>query len=238
MIDKTTSISALFGLALGVIAMIAGNAKGAIAPAHPVVVELFTSQGCSSCPPADAFAEILAKENGIIVITRPVTYWDRLGWKDTLAREANTKLQRTYAAHVDAGAGVYTPQMIVQGRFGAVGSDRVTVRTLIAKATKLAGPAIVVRDGYVRISGEKGVGDVTLVALKSQVVVRIGRGENSNRAVRYSNVVVAETKVGRWTGGTHSFALPSSTLKVAGADRYAILVQTPAGGPILAGVYL
>ena len=83
---------------------------------HPVLLELFTSQGCSSCPPADRLAERLTKEPGLLVISRPVTYWDRLGWKDTLAREENTQLQRAYAARGLAGEnGVFTPQIVIDG---------------------------------------------------------------------------------------------------------------------------
>ena len=98
----------------------------------PVAVELFTSQGCSSCPPADALIEKLAKEPNIIAITRPVTYWDNMGWKDTLGREANTALQRSYAARGGEGSGVYTPQAMVQGEAAAVGSSEAKLRRLCA----------------------------------------------------------------------------------------------------------
>ena len=238
MIDRTSALSLLAGLVLGAIVLAAVSAQGAGAPARPVVVELFTSQGCSSCPPADAFVETLAREDGVVALTRPVTYWDQLGWKDTLARQGNTQLQRAYATRGGEGAGVYTPQIMVQGRYGAVGSDRVTTRGLIAKAARMIGPAIAVRDGFVAVAGSKGTGDVMLIALKSSVTVRIGRGENSNRTVRYSNVVVGETRIGRWTGATQSFAIPVSAIKVAGADRYAIIVQSPGYGPVLAGRFL
>ena len=105
---------------------------------QPVLVELFTSQGCSSCPPADRFASTLARDSDLVVIARPVTYWDRLGWKDTLAREANTDLQRDYSRRGLAGRnGVYTPQMVVDGVLGAVGSRERDVRQQIALAREV-----------------------------------------------------------------------------------------------------
>ena len=101
--------------ALLLTAGVAVIAQPAPPPVTPVAVELFTSQGCSSCPPADALLEALAKQPNIIAITRPVTYWDKLGWKDTLGRPENTRLQTAYAAKGKEGSGVYTPQTVVQG---------------------------------------------------------------------------------------------------------------------------
>ena len=134
----------LFGLVTlgiaGAASVSAASGPPAAPAATPVAVELFTSQGCSSCPPADALLEALAKQPNIVAITRPVTYWDRLGWKDTLAREANTRLQGAYAAKGNAGSGVYTPQAVVQGGDGAVGSDRGGLMRLIAAEKARPGP--------------------------------------------------------------------------------------------------
>lgn len=208
-----------------------------VAPqSHPVAVELFTSQGCSSCPPADAFAEELAKNPDVVVITRPVTYWDRLGWKDTLARESNTQLQRAYAAKGGEGAGVYTPQTMVQGRFGAVGSDRALIQRQIAKARREIKAAIAVRPGVIAVAGEGAPADVKLVSLKSQITVRIGNGENGGRVIRYSNVLVAEQSLGRWQGGAQTYVLPAT--RVAGADKMVVILQAPGSGAILAAHYL
>lgn len=241
--NKTIALSLV---ALGVAAAgfaLAGQqpAKPVYGPAggaQPVVVELFTSQGCSSCPPADVFLEKLAREPGVIAIARPVTYWDRLGWKDTLARQANTDLQRAYAEKGLGGAGVYTPQIVVQGGDGAVGSSQGEVRTLIARAKARPGPQISVGDGGFTISGGKGSGTVTLVAVKSTTNVSIGNGENGGRQIRYSNVVKAERPLGRWGGGTQKFAITPDLLKTPGADRYAVIVQSGQAGPILAGSWL
>lgn len=227
-------------LILGALALL--GAAASPRPAHPVAVELFTSQGCSSCPPADVVLGKLAAESGVVAITRPVTYWDRLGWKDTLAVPANTALQRDYAMQRLPGAGVYTPGIVVQGRAGAVGSRETQVRALIKQAAGLAEPSLSIaaeRGGGRRVTlGGTGSGEVVIVALRRAVDVVIGRGENGGRKVRYANVLVGETRVGKWRGGAASVAVPAAALEVAGADRYALLVRQPGGGPILAARYL
>ena len=113
---------------------------------NPVVIELFTSQGCSSCPPADMLASRLAKDDTLLVISRPVTYWDRLGWKDTLARPQNTALQRAYASKGNEGSGVYTPQIVVNGGDGAVGSREGDIRSIVRRA-RVVGPEITGHQG-------------------------------------------------------------------------------------------
>jgi hypothetical protein len=205
------------------------------AQVQPVVVELFTSQGCSSCPPADAFMEQLAAEPDVVAITRPVTYWDRLGWKDSLAREENTALQRAYAERGGEGAGVYTPQIMVQGQLGAVGSNRALVRTQITRARKALSVAVAIRPSVIAVAGQGAPAEVKLIGLKTSRIVRIGSGENGGRVVRYSNIAVGEKQIGKWLGGAKSFALPQ--LSIPGADRYAVIVQS-GSGPILAGRYL
>lgn len=210
----------------------------------PVAVELFTSQGCSSCPPADALIEKLAKEPNTVVLTRPVTYWDALGWKDTLGREANTVLQRSYAARGGEGSGVYTPQAMVQGQAAAVGSSEGKLRRLIAAEKQKPGPAIAARmtpDGGRQIMIDqdgRANATVLVVALKSEAVVRIGAGENGGRTVRYTNVVVDETEVGRWSGGSATITVPGRIMKRAGADRYALLLREGAAGRIVAARYI
>lgn len=208
--------------------------------AAPVVLELFTSQGCSSCPPADALLARLATVPNLVAITRPVTYWDNLGWKDTLARSGNTALQRAYAARGGVGAGVYTPQIMVQGTYGVVGSNEGAVRGYLAQAQSRIGPAIWVTrkaDGAltITIDGHAGPGDrVTVLALRSSVAVRIGRGENGGNQVHYTNVVVGEHVVGDWSSDHATFTVAARLLREGGADRAAVLVQQGASGPILA----
>jgi len=212
-------------------------------PNNPVVIELFTSQGCSSCPPADLLASRLAKDDSLLVITRPVTYWDRLGWKDTLAREDNTRLQRAYADKGHEGSGVYTPQIVVNGGGGAVGSREGDIRSLVRRADR-TGPSITASTDaegqvIVSISGKSDyMASVSLIALSSSETVRIGRGENGGRVMHYVNVVKDERKLGSWLGKPMTFALALESLSVRGADRYAILIQRPGAGPIVAAKLL
>lgn len=212
-----------------------------LSAAGPVVAELFTSQGCSSCPPADAVATRLARDPAVLVISRPVTYWDRLGWKDSLGREDNTRLQRQYGDRAFAGANIYTPQLVVDGRVQAVGSQEAKVRSLLATAAAARGKAgLSVRIAADRtgkqvvLDGPKGQqAELVLVALASGRTVDIGAGENGGRKVHYTNVVLAERALGRWSGGALSVTLAPDMLRQAGADRYAVLVRMGPGGPVI-----
>jgi hypothetical protein len=209
--------------------------------AGPVVAELFTSQGCSSCPPADVVAARLARDPGVLVISRPVTYWDRLGWKDSLGREENTRLQRQYGDRAFAGANIYTPQLVVDGRAQAVGSQEAKVRGLLATAAaarRKAGLSVrIAADGTgkrVLIDGPKDQqAELVLVALASGRTVSIGAGENGGRKVHYTNVVLAERALGRWSGGALRVPITLDLLRVTGADRHAVLVRKGPGGPVI-----
>jgi hypothetical protein len=212
---------------------------------EPVLLELSTSQGCSSCPLADALAEKLAARPGLVVIARPVTYWDRLGWKDTLAREANTTLQQDYARRGLAGRnGVYTPQLVVARAYGAVGSRADAVDAGIRQyrgasdATIRTAPAA--GGGYaVNLSGsDKGGAELVLLAVTRKVEVGIGSGENGGRRIAYANVLRSERKLGDWAAGKAQLAVAARDLKVRGADRYALVLRQPGGGPVLAARWL
>ena len=202
----------------------------------PVVLELFTSQGCSSCPPADAFAEELAKRSDLVVLTRSVTYWDRLGWKDSLGRQSNTDLQNAYARRGGEGSGVYTPQIMVQGSLGAVGSDRSKITDQVRRAKASQSAAIVAKGKIAGVSGTGGPAQLSIVTFRPEVVVRIGSGENGGRTIRYTNVVVSEQVIGTWSGKTEAFTLPN-TLPAAGLKQ-ALILQKEGAGVILAGTYL
>ena len=225
-----------------------GNAPAppiAAASGAPVLVELFTSQGCSSCPPADKLAETLSRQPGLVVISRPVTYWDRLGWKDTLAQESNTALQQNYARRGLAGYnGVYTPQLVVNGSFGEVGS---LAEKVSAGIKRYGGKS----DAAIRVAKAKGPGfavdlsgagkapaELVLMAVTARVDVVIGSGENGGRHVTYANVLRAERKLLDVTGGAASGAIAPDQLKVGGADRYALVLRRPGGGAVLAARWL
>lgn len=232
--------AASFGLSQGAPYAAPAKASAVAVAGEPVLLELFTSQGCSSCPPADALAEKLSLNPGLVVISRNVTYWDRLGWKDTLGKESNTALQQDYARRGLAGRnGVYTPQLVVNGRYGLVGSHGSEVAPSVKQYGK-SDPAIRVTPGagggYVVALSGTGVGksELVLVAVTRKVAVGIGSGENGGRTVTYPNVLRAERKVADWSGGKTNVTLAASELKVPGADRYALVLRQPGGGKVLA----
>lgn len=220
----------------------AAQARAAVAQPgnlRPVLVELFTSQGCSSCPPADEFLGRLSHEPGIVAISRPVTTWDRFGWRDTLARPENTQLQEHYAArHHEDG---YTPQAVVQGRVMLVGGREGAVHRAIDEYRAAAGapPRLRWEHGALLLDGAAArPAEIRLLALRGRVSVPIGRGENGGRTVDYVNVVVGETPLGNWRGGPLRLPIPAARLHVPGADRYAVIVQEPGAGQVITASYL
>lgn len=237
----TKRVSAVLAAVACVVAIGATQAQPA---GHPVAVELFTSQGCSSCPPADAVMGRLAGDARVVAITRPVTYWDRLGWKDTLAKPANTALQQGYTRRAIAGAGNYTPQAVVQGTSGLVGSRGPDLLKLVIQASARPEARIVVgksADGgrVIRLAGKaSAAASVTHVALKSTTTVRIGDGENGGRSVTYTNALIGERQIGAWKGGAAEFRIDPAAMRVPGADRHAVIVRAGAAGPILAARYI
>ena len=232
-------IAFAFGALITVSDTSARPPAGGSSASEPVLVELFTSQGCSSCPPADQFANMLSRHSELVVISRPVTYWDRLGWKDTLALPANTDLQRAYARKGLAGRnGVYTPQIVVSGRYGAVGSRQNAVHAMIGRAASLQKAAIRTKrlaNGSIAV-GIAGVStgraQLSLMAVKANAPVAIARGENSGRTIAYTNALRSERVLGQWSGGKHGVIVEPAALKVRGADRYALVLRAidPRGG--------
>jgi hypothetical protein len=226
---------------------VAGSAGSAPPPAvapHPVAVELFTSQGCAACPAADALLVRLSADPNVVAISRPVTYWDNQGWKDTLARPANTALQQAYTRRSIPGGGNYTPESVVQGRVGVIGGNEQKLRGTIAAVMRTVEPGIAITPlpgggRVVALSGKPAkAARVSVVALRQRAVVEVRSGENGGRTLRYANVLIGERKVGSWAGGKASIAVPADAMKVQGADRYAVLVREGVSGPILAVRYL
>jgi hypothetical protein len=196
------------------------------------VIELFTSQGCSSCPPADKLLGELAADSSLVAISVPIDYWDYLGWKDTLADPHNTVRQKAYA-HARGDGQVYTPQVVVNGSLHALGSDKLAIERAIAESRKNGGkPVLPVTlaptDGQLVVAVADGAetrAEVWLCGLMKAVTIAIGRGENKGRTITYHNVVRRWVKLGDWTGKAHSWTVPMQTLKGAGIDEAAILVQ-------------
>ena len=203
------------------------------------VLELFTSQGCSSCPPADRLAAEMARDDKAFVLTLPVDYWDYLGWKDTLANPANSARQRAYAM-ARGDRKVFTPQMIVNGREVAVGGDKAAVDGAISRAVQSGGLAVPVKlkvtDGRLEVTVEAGQNrppahaEVWAFAIRRSMSVVIARGENAGRTVAYPNVVRHMTRLGAWDGQSVRFEIAADEVLTPEADGVAVLVQSGSGG--------
>lgn len=201
---------------------------------HPLtVVELFQSEGCSDCPPAEANLNAIAGRPDILALSFEVTYWDQLGWKDRYASPAFTARQWEYA-RVWRNASVWTPQMVINGRYALVGSNRSQVDNAIAHTPALNAAINVSHTGRnVTVSGAKIGGDATveLVSYDPRVINQpVRAGENAGATLPHKNIVTGLTKLGTFTGGSVHFAIPAASAKTA----QAILVQQGAGGPIVA----
>jgi hypothetical protein len=213
------------------LAAITGAAR-AQAPAPLQVVELFTSQGCSSCPPANASLATLSTRPDILALSFGVTYWDQLGWKDTFAQPRFTDRQWAYA-HGLKHANVYTPQVVVNGRLDVIGQTPGEIEGAIRKAPLAAGgPTLTVQAGTVSVAGAASKSaDVWLVRYDPNVVqVPIRRGENGGKTLPHKNVVKELTRLGQWNGGAKSWQIPAGPANL----KTAFLLQAGPGGPILA----
>ena len=209
------------------------NAALANDASHPTVVELYQSQGCSSCPPAIANINAIAARPDVLALTFAVTYWDQLGWKDTFARPEFTRRQWDFA-HGQGRGGVATPQTIINGRVITNGGDRGQLITAIRAADRgAAGPAIRASAGKVTVGGGSALRPATIWLVRYDpraIDVPIRAGENGGRTITHRNVVRSLTKLGEWTGGATTVAAPGGQP----ALRSAILVQSGTGGPIIA----
>jgi hypothetical protein len=177
----------------------------ALAAERPVVVELFTSQGCSSCPPANAYLNELAKDRrDVLPLAFHVTYWDRLGWKDPFSLEAATDRQDRYGHRF--GDGSYTPEIVIDGASSHVGSDRGEVGPAIEQARQkndTAATVSVAKDGeslVIDVGSGQGRGKVLLVGFDHDHQTAIHRGENNGRTLQESNVVRSIRAIGDWQG--------------------------------------
>ena len=230
---------ALFLALVGGAAMLMPD-KARTAPADPnrlVVVELYTSQGCSSCPPAEANVTALSDRPNVLALSFAVTYWDQLGWKDTFARPAFTERQKSYAWALKHSS-VFTPQVIVDGRADTVGINRGEIEGLIARESLAGGPSLSASSDTITVgagSPPRPGADVWLVRYDPRVQqVPIGRGENGGRTLPEKNVVRTLQKLGRWSGAHQTYPLPAAQAGL----KSAVLVQGSSGGPILSALRL
>jgi hypothetical protein len=203
--------------------------------ARPAVVELYTSQGCSSCPPADALLGELARRPQVLALAFHVDYWDDLGWHDRFDLPAAAQRQSQYARHL-ALSSVYTPQMIIDGRSDVLGSDRQRVAQLLS-APRMGVPVHIVMQGddlAVKVDAAAGAPAcaVVLVAYLSEASTAIGRGENAGRTLREFNIVRSFATLGAWQGDAAEWHVKLRSLP-ADASHVAALLQQPGPGAIV-----
>lgn len=203
---------------------------------RPVVLELFQSQGCSSCPPANANLNAIADRPDVLALSFGVTYWDQLGWKDTFAKPAYTDRQKAYARGLGAQLG--TPQMVVEGREDLIGTNARELDAVLRRARPAMDATVAIARGRVEIGAgqaPKAGADVWLVRYDPRVrQVAIQRGENNGKTLPHRDVVRELTRLGGWNGAPVAF----NTSPADPALRTAVLVQARNGGPILAAARL
>jgi hypothetical protein len=208
------------------------------APGPPVIVELFTSQGCSSCPPADALLGELANQRNVIALGFHVDYWDDIGWRDRYSMPEATERQRGYVAALRLSS-AFTPQVVIDGLHSFVGSDRQRIAAAIAaapgkipiEATVAAGELVIVLPA----SSDAYRYDVNLVAYFPQATTQVGRGENSGRTLTDFNIVRQVRRVGTWNGKMNTFRVPLNSFP-SDATRVAVLIQQSSQGAIAGAV--
>lgn len=238
----SAAIGALFlggiGLASVVHPVAAEKQRGAVgaggvtssADDRLVVVELFQSQGCSSCPPATANLNALAGNPHVLALSYGVTYWDQLGWKDTFASPQFTARQWDYARRHGRDR-VWTPQVYVGGQRDIVGANRAQLDQLIAR-TSIKGPAVTIAAGQVRVASARAARPaiVWMVRYDPRTIdVPIRAGENGGRTLPHRNIVRELVQIGSWSGAAASFALPARR----DPYRVAVIVQDGKGGAII-----
>ena len=242
-----TKLSALGCVALAVsigLGLAPTHAQAEAASGQLSVVELYTSQGCSRCPPADRLLTKLSERPDLIALSFPVTYWDYLGWKDTLARPENAERQRTYASFLHNGQ-VYTPEVIVNGLKECVGSDPAAIdaalkatapivrKEAVPLSVRLDGERLLVETGAAPPDSKYKTGKVWIATVRRSAPVTIAAGENAGRVVIYTNVVRGIAEAGRWEGAPASYAVPLSQISKDG-DMFVVLLQMDPLGPIVA----
>lgn len=237
------------GVALVCTLVLLSPAEAAAKSSRAVVVELFTSQGCSSCPPADKFLGELKSRDDVIALTLPVDYWDYLGWKDTFASPTNSKRQQAYAGR-RRDHQVFTPQMVLNGRISTIGSMRAKVERAIAKerndmarqwvpVSLTSGEDTIVVSAGVRPDKLKTrKASLWLLLTNNKQTVSIGRGENRNKTVTYHNVVRQMVPIGTWTGEAITIKLSKRDLMIDSYDACTVLLQADGSGPVIGAAHL
>ena len=240
-----TARNCILVIAVPVLASVAWVMTPASAEAGEVtgVVELFTSQGCSSCPPADAELARLAEQGDILALSYHVDYWNYLGWTDTLSSRANTERQYGYAATLKRN-NVYTPQAVINGQDHVNGAEGAEIDAMLQKLAStgsglsVAVSAEMVADGLrIAVGQGEGKADIVVVYFDDVTTVKITRGENAGRSITYRHSVQDVGTVGMWNGEAVTLNLPASVVSAHPGRGCAILLQQVgkdgAPGPIL-----
>jgi hypothetical protein len=241
-------LSASAAAALAVIAFAGPGLAEPATQAPKAVLELFTSQGCSSCPPADALLAELGKRPGFITLSYSVDYWNYLGWRDTLSSAANSNRQRDYA-NMRGDGRVYTPQVVVDGVMHVNGSNEAAIEMAMRNATKrlkdvrvplnmhAEGDTLVIGIGAAPEKSDKRSATIWLAIAKDEATVSITRGENRGKTLSYYHPVKELTPIGMWQGEAMTLRLPLKDLKTMGGDYLVALVQVENAGPILGAAH-
>jgi hypothetical protein len=227
----------LGGWAIPILAIWGGRVPAAEAPRSvPVVAELFTSQGCSSCPPAEALLGELSGRSDILPLAFHVTYWDDLGWRDRFSLRGADARQYRYASAMGR-RGVYTPQLVINGVREVVGSNRVAALQAIGSAPPVAGIRLVVAGGAARIELPDIAGgcdcELFLLGVLPSAQTVVGRGENAGRVLREFNVVRQISPLAAWNGKAESRAHSLSQMP-AGVSTIVLLAQRRGDGRMVA----
>ncbi len=245
----TRWLTALFCLSVPALAISLAQPLTAQEVRAASVIELFTSQGCSSCPTADSLLRSYAGRPDIVALSLPVDYWDYLGWKDTLASPKFTHRQRGYADARGDGR-IYTPQVVVNGLAHAIGSSKSEIDRALAETTeKLAADRVelIARSDGKTVSIEAGAipqnsrmkgGTIWLAVVQPSVEVEIKRGENRGKKVTYANVVRELTPVGMWSDRQTNVELQESAVLQQAGQRCAVLLQEGTVGAIVAAAWV
>ncbi len=225
-----TQIVQRLGVTAVLLLALAGAAQG-----RPLVLELFTSQGCSSCPPVDKFVGTLTGKPDILVLAYHVTYWDSQGWRDHFSLDAATRRQEVYARRL--GHPSATPEMVIDGQNDALGPNTDNLRKALGEPHQGIDVALSVADQALRVEvgprdGPGGAADVLVVPYLRHAVTAVGRGENSGHTLEEFNIVRAIRPVGTWHGAAQSFTVALGDLPKDATD-VAVIVQAADQGPVL-----
>jgi hypothetical protein len=228
------------------------SAPSNLEPSQPTpiraVVELFTSQGCSSCPPADTLLKTLADDPSIMALTLPVDYWNYLGWKDTFASSRNSDRQRSYAK-VRGDGSIYTPQVVINGISHVNGASKAEIENAIGMTSKTLGPdripvrfwqennTLNIATGGARPGHPVEEATIWFGVVQTSGTVDVTQGENKGKSLTYTNIVRELTPIGLWKGQPMQIQIPRGAVMLAETQKSVVLIQEGRAGPIIGAAW-